>query len=91
VFGDGATEEGVYHESLNFAALLKVPVLFVCEDNGLAVHSFRNIRQSYRLPEHAGTFGIQSRRVEDGHDALAVRQATLDALAVVRTGQPFVL
>ncbi len=91
VFGDGATEEGVYHESLNFAALSKVPVLFVCEDNGLAVHSFRNARQSYRLPEHAATFGIQSHRVEDGHDALAVRQATLDALAVVRTGQPFVL
>lgn len=91
VFGDGATEEGVYHESLNFAALLKVPVLFVCEDNGLAVHSFRNVRQSYRLPEHAATFGIQSHRVEDGHDALAVRQATLDALAVVRIGQPFVL
>ncbi len=91
VFGDGATEEGVYHESLNFAALLKVPVLFVCEDNGLAVHSFRNARQSYRLPEHAATFGIQSRRVEDGHDALAVRQATLDALALVRAGRPFVL
>ncbi|MDP3160859.1 MAG: thiamine pyrophosphate-dependent dehydrogenase E1 component subunit alpha [Reyranella sp.] len=91
VFGDGATEEGVYHESLNFASLMKVPVLFICEDNGLAVHSFRHVRQAYRLPEHAATFGIESRRVEEGWDALAVRQATLDALDVVRTGKPFVL
>lgn len=91
VFGDGATEEGVYHESLNFAALMKLPVLFICEDNGLAVHSFRHVRQSYNLVEHAATFGIQGRRLEEGWDMLAVRQATRDALAVVRTGVPFVL
>jgi len=77
VFGDGATEEGVYHESLNFAALMKVPVLFLCEDNGLAVHSHRPVRQAYRLPEHAATFGIASRRVEEGWDMLAIRKATL--------------
>jgi TPP-dependent pyruvate/acetoin dehydrogenase alpha subunit len=91
VFGDGATEEGVYHESLNFAALMKVPVLFLCEDNGLAVHSFKNARQSYNLLEHARTFGIECRRVDEGWDMLAIRQATLDALSVVRAGRPFVL
>ncbi len=91
VFGDGATEEGVYHESLNFAALFKVPVLFVCEDNGLAVHSHRHIRQSYSLSKHAAAFGIASRRVEEGWDALAVRRATLEALEKVRAGQPFLL
>jgi pyruvate dehydrogenase E1 component alpha subunit len=91
VFGDGATEEGVYHESLNFAALMKVPVLLVCEDNGLAVHSHRPVRQAYRLPEHAATFGIASHRVEEGWDMLAVRRATLDAVAKVRAGEPFVL
>ncbi len=91
VFGDGATEEGVYHESLNFAALMKVPVLFLCEDNGLAVHSFKNARQSYNLLEHAATFGIECRRVDEGWDMLAIRQATRDALSVVRAGRPFVL
>ena len=91
VFGDGATEEGVYHESLNFAAVMKVPVLFICEDNGLAVHSFRNARQSYGLLQHAATFGIEARRVEAGWDMLAIRQATLEALSVVRAGRPFVL
>lgn len=91
VFGDGATEEGVYHESLNFAALMKVPVLFLCEDNGLAVHSHRAVRQAYRLAEHAAAFGIASRRLEEGWDMLAVRDATLEAVAKVRAGAPFVL
>lgn len=91
VFGDGATEEGVYHESLNFAAVMKVPALFICEDNGLAVHSHRPVRQSYRLPEHAATFGIASRRLEEGWDIMAVRQATLEAAERVRAGEPFVL
>lgn len=91
VFGDGATEEGVYHESLNFAALMKVPVLFLCEDNGLAVHSHRHIRQSYSLPKHAATFGIKARRLDEGWDMLAIRQATLEALETVRNGEPFLL
>ena len=91
VFGDGATEEGVYHESLNFASVMKVPVLFICEDNGLAVHSHRPVRQSYRLPEHAAVYGIRSRRLEEGWDFMAVRQATLEAAETVRAGEPFVL
>ena len=91
VFGDGATEEWVYHESLNFAALMKVPALFLCEDNGLAVHSHRPVRQAYRLPKHAATFGIASRRLEEGWDMLAVREATLEAAEYVRAGKPFLL
>src|SRR5437868_1428890 len=39
VFGDGATEEGCFHESLNFAALRKLPILYVCENNRLAIHT----------------------------------------------------
>jgi acetoin:2,6-dichlorophenolindophenol oxidoreductase subunit alpha len=38
-FGDGATNEGVFWESLNFACLMKLPILFVCQDNGLAIHT----------------------------------------------------
>ena len=91
VFGDGATEEGVYHESLNFAALKKVPVLFICENNGLAVHSHLADRQSYRIVEHAASFGIQGRRIENGWDMLAVRRATIEAVAAVRTGEPYLL
>ncbi|MTV49690.1 thiamine pyrophosphate-dependent dehydrogenase E1 component subunit alpha [Heliobacillus mobilis] len=47
-FGDGATEEGVFWESLNIACLMKLPILFVCEDNELAVHAPNEVRKGYR-------------------------------------------
>lgn len=46
-FGDGAVEEGVFWESLNLACLMKLPLLFVCEDNGLAVHTPKSQRRGY--------------------------------------------
>ncbi len=46
-FGDGAVEEGVFWESLNLACLMKLPILFVCEDNGLAVHTSKAQRQGF--------------------------------------------
>lgn len=47
-FGDGALEEGVFWETINFACLKELPIIFVCEDNGLAIHSRINERQSYK-------------------------------------------
>jgi len=47
-FGDGATDEGVFWESINFASLNQLPILFVCEDNGIAVHTFNKKRQGFR-------------------------------------------
>src|SRR5579872_6935238 len=44
-FGDGATEEGVFAETLNFAVLKRLPVLFVCENNGYAIHTAQAKRQ----------------------------------------------
>jgi len=46
-FGDGATDEGAFWESMNVACLMKLPILFVCEDNGLAVHTPASQRQGY--------------------------------------------
>ncbi|MDO9530347.1 MAG: thiamine pyrophosphate-dependent dehydrogenase E1 component subunit alpha [Syntrophales bacterium] len=46
-FGDGATNEGVFWESLNAACLMKLPVLFICEDNGFAVHTPKSEREGY--------------------------------------------
>lgn len=46
-FGDGAVDEGVFWESLNLACLWKLPVLFVCEDNGLAIHTPTSVRRGY--------------------------------------------
>lgn len=90
-FGDGATEEGVYHESLNFSSLKKAPVLFVCENNGLAVHSHLAARHSYRIVEHAASFGVKGRRIDQGWDMLAVRAATEEAVSQVRRGEPYLL
>lgn len=47
-FGDGAIDEGVFWESVNAASLMKLPVLFVCEDNGFAVHTPANMRHGYK-------------------------------------------
>jgi len=47
-FGDGAIDEGVFWESLNSACLMKLPVLFVCEDNGFAIHNPTSERHGYR-------------------------------------------
>ena len=56
-FGDGAIEEGVFWESLNFACLKRLPVLFVCEDNDLAIHTFSSQRQGFRsIPEVIRSF-----------------------------------
>ena len=90
-FGDGATEEGVYHESLNFASLKNVPVLFVCENNRLAVHSHLATRHAYRIVEHAASFGLEGRRVEEGWNMEAVRDATAAAVEHVRKGKPYLL
>jgi TPP-dependent pyruvate/acetoin dehydrogenase alpha subunit len=85
-FGDGATEEGVLWESLNFAALRKLPILFVCENNGYAIHEPIEKRWAVRdLVAKVHAFGVPAARVNDG-DVVAIRAATLTAVAPMRTG-----
>lgn len=88
--GDGATEEGAFYESLNFAALHRLPVLFVCENNGFAIYTALAKRWSATsLCERVAGFGIQTRRIPDG-DVFAIREAARDGLAQLRSGDgPF--
>jgi TPP-dependent pyruvate/acetoin dehydrogenase alpha subunit len=86
IFGDGATEEGVYHESLNFAVLHKVPVLFVCENNELAVHTSLAERHAYDLVTHAKSYGINTTVIEDGNDFINVGDVAAKLLASLRAG-----
>jgi TPP-dependent pyruvate/acetoin dehydrogenase alpha subunit len=86
-FGDGATEEGVFAETLNFAALTKLPILFVCENNGYAIHSpLSNRWATEALRERVGTYGIPTQAINDG-DVFAIRRATDSALASIRAGE----
>jgi pyruvate dehydrogenase E1 component alpha subunit len=86
-FGDGTFEEGVVHESVNFAVLHNLPVLFVCENNLYACYTRLSSRQPQR-PIHgiAAAHGC-SVLTADGNDTLAVAEAAQTAVASLRTGQ----
>lgn len=86
VMGDGALEEGVAAESLNFAALHRLPVLFLCENNGLAVHSPIATRQSFTPCGMAGAFGIPARRIDNGMEFMHIRTGLRDEINQVRAG-----
>jgi TPP-dependent pyruvate/acetoin dehydrogenase alpha subunit len=85
-FGDGATEEGAFAESVNFAALKRLPILFVMEDNGYAIHIPRARRWATdRIGDRMRSYGLQTFAVEDG-DVFAIRAAAAQAIADMRTG-----
>jgi pyruvate dehydrogenase E1 component alpha subunit len=85
-FGDGATEEGVFGESLNFASLHKLPVLFVCENNYYAIHTPITSRwATQRLCERVETYGIPAHQIDDG-DVLRLRELAGELVARMRCG-----
>ena len=91
-FGDGAVNQGTFHESLNMAALWKLPVLFICENNhyqiGTEIHHHSAIVEVYK---RACGYGINAKRI-DGMDVLAVHEAAREALEHIRAGNgPFLL
>jgi pyruvate dehydrogenase E1 component alpha subunit len=91
-FGDGAVAEGEFHESLNLAALWKLPVLFLCENNLYAMGTALSRYQAQTdISLKAGPYGLPSSAV-DGMDILAVEDATKKAADYVRGGNgPFLL
>jgi len=86
-FGDGASCEGEFFETLNMAALWKTPLIFVCENNGYAISVPTSMSQATPdIADRARGFGILS-TVVDGNDILAVHQAAIDAVQHARNGQ----
>jgi pyruvate dehydrogenase E1 component alpha subunit len=86
-FGEGAAAEGEFHESLNLAALWRLPVLFVCENNLYAMGTA--LARSESNPDiraHAAVFGMVSEAV-DGMDIVAVEAAALRAAHAIRRGE----
>lgn len=86
-FGDGATDEGHFHESLNLAALYRLPVLFVCENNFYSTHlTMKERRAKDNIVESADLHGLSGERV-DGNDVMAVRGAADQAVQRARAGE----
>jgi TPP-dependent pyruvate/acetoin dehydrogenase alpha subunit len=84
MFGDGAVDEGAFHESLNWAGVQKLPVIFVCENNYYAIHSHHLTRHaSDNLCERAATYGMPAERVE-ANDVLAIRAKMAQAVDELR-------
>jgi len=85
-FGDGATGEGVLYESLNFASLRKLPIIFACENNLYATHMpVRECRVNKPIGLIAEPFGIALHSV-DGNDVLRVYKASCQAVETCRRG-----
>ncbi len=85
-FGDGATEEGRFHESLNLASLLKLPIVFVCENNLYSSHVRLDQRRATdNIVGHAGVFGMPGVRA-DGNAILEVYSTAGEAIERARSG-----
>ncbi len=87
MFGDGAINRGPFLEGMNWAALYKLPVLFVCEDNGVAAFTrTETVTAGDGVVARAQSCGVPGASV-DGNDVMAVDEAVADAIAAVRRGE----
>ena len=86
-FGDGACEEGVFHETLNFSALKRLPVIFICENNFYATHSHQAQRQALdNIYERSKIYGIPGVRI-DGNNILEVFEVSKRFIGDARRGK----
>ena len=85
--GDGATEEGVFYESINFAALKSLPVLFVCENNLYSVYSPLHVRQpkDRRIHEMVEGMGVKATH-GDGNNIIDVTKLANEAITAIKKG-----
>jgi 2-oxoisovalerate dehydrogenase E1 component alpha subunit len=85
-FGDGATSEGEWHESINFAAVHALPIVFLCENNEWAISTPRNLQMAVAdVVEKAEGYGVPG-TIVDGSDPIATYAAVKGALDRARTG-----
>lgn len=86
-FGDGATNAGAFHESLNVASAWKLPIIFICENNFFAIGtSLERVAPAKELYKRVKAYNIPSEKV-DGMNVLAVREATERAIERAREGE----
>lgn len=85
-FGDGASNQGVFFESMNLASIWALPVIFVCENNGYTEWTATSKLTAGRIADRGRAMNIPGVQV-DGNDVLAVRQATDEAVSRARAGE----
>jgi pyruvate dehydrogenase E1 component alpha subunit len=85
-FGDGAANQGVFLEAMNLAAIWRLPVIFLCENNGYMEWSRTEQFTAGSIAERGAPLGIPGTQV-DGNDLLAVHRATAAAVARARAGE----
>ncbi len=86
-FGDGASNQGIFHESLNLAAVWKLPMIFVCENNQYALTTpYRNTTAVAQVAQRAASYDIPGITI-DGNDAVEVHLTVLEALERARAGE----
>lgn len=85
--GDGGVDEGVFHESLNFAALKRLPIIFICENNQYAIHTHQRLRHpALNICDRAGVYGIPTERIED-NDTLRIYEVIKRTVDSIESGQ----
>lgn len=85
-FGDGAVNQGAFHEAVNIAALWKLPVLFVCENNGYCMSTrYRQASSAESVAARAAAYRIGAHQA-DGNDVLALYELARDLVAALRDG-----
>ena len=86
-FGDGAVNNGAFHEGLNMASIWKLPVLFVCENNQFATEvSFASVAGNPSVAARGAAYGIHTIEL-DGNDVLAIEAASREAVRRARNGE----
>lgn len=85
-FGDGASNQGTFHESLNIASIWKLPVIYVCENNQYAMSSkIKEMINIENIADRASSYGIVG-KIVDGNDVLEVSRIMHETVEYVRTG-----
>ncbi|MBF0805237.1 MULTISPECIES: thiamine pyrophosphate-dependent dehydrogenase E1 component subunit alpha [unclassified Streptococcus] len=91
-FGDGATNEGVFHEAVNMASIWKLPVIFACINNGYGISAdIKKMTNVEHIYQRATAYGIPGIFVEDGNNILDVYKGFQEAVEHVRSGKGPVL
>ena len=87
-FGDGAVDEGAFHESLNFAALKSLPMIFICENNFYAIHTHQLRRHKLaNICDRARAYGMPAEQIPE-NDPLRIYERVGEAVEKLRSGQP---